>query len=53
MQNFKIIAYLLLGFFCVSRMLWRLYCNVMAAILILLIIKASLATAEVSAWGFG
>jgi hypothetical protein len=29
-------------------MLWRLYCNVMAAILTLLILKASLATAEVS-----
>jgi hypothetical protein len=56
MQNFKTVAYLLLGFFWLVEcyggytvMLWWLYCDVMVAILTLLILKASLATAEVSA----
>ena len=42
MQNFKTVAYLLLGYFWLVKMKFKK---------ILLIIKASLATAEVSAGG--
>jgi hypothetical protein len=45
MQSFKIVAYLLLGYF------WLVKKKMKKKIKIVLIIKASLATAEVSAGG--